>query len=197
MYPANQLVDPTHPGANLKKAKFPFALRDDVGIRMLPVGLLLREERQFPAIPILTWAERVQKAREARICGNKSTNTPDIRLSKFQDGEQLYPEKDYNNTVLSSRNTTPRQPFLDMKLKKTEKRVPMSFHVATSKARMGSFRYQRKRLETRLRSALNLIVAKGAFHDTNEGRIGINMADSGRKWVMQGMNISLALLNSK
>ncbi|PPQ82707.1 hypothetical protein CVT25_009404 [Psilocybe cyanescens] len=186
VYKSDLLIDPNHPAAPLKKAVFPSIRRDDLGIKMMPLGLLLREERQFPAIPVLSWRERVEMAQEAGITCNPRLNTPNIRNSKFKPGEQLYPMHDYNNVLLPSHKITPCSPVLGLMLKKTQRRVPMSLHVATSKVRMGQFRHQRKHLETRLRAAINLIVTKGAYFDREAGKIGINMDDGGRKWAMQG-----------
>ncbi|KAH9474593.1 hypothetical protein JR316_0013055 [Psilocybe cubensis] len=186
VYKAEQLVDPGHPAASIRKALFPNVRRDDLGIKMMPTGLLLREKRQFPAIPILSWRERVEMAKEGGLTARHLQNNINLRGTIFKPGEQLYPKYDYNNVLLPTQKITPCSPVLDVLLKKTWRRVPMAFHISTSKARMGSFRHQRKHIEKRLRAAINLIVTRGAYFDREADKIGINMEDSGRKWVMQG-----------
>lgn len=194
VYRPEQLVDPNHPAVFLRKAFFPSIRRDDVGIKMIPTGLLLQEARQFPAIPILSWRERVEMVKEGGITAQHLRNNKvDLRGTTFKPGEQLYPKYDYNNVLLPTQKITPCSSVLDLMLKKTWRRVPMSFHISTSKARMGSFRHQRKHIEKRLRAAINLIVSKGAYFDREAGKIGINMEDSGRKWAMQGVYFLLFL----
>lgn len=93
--------------------------------------------------------------------------------------------------------------------KKLARRIPMSYLTATSKERMGSKRYMRRRITTRIKTALNLIVTRGAYVDQTEIQNGTGQLKEdgseirhnpspclkfdneeasvmGEKWIMQG-----------
>ncbi|KAF4613276.1 hypothetical protein D9613_011015 [Agrocybe pediades] len=182
----NQVLDPSHPLAGVQKPKLPYVRRDALGVKTMPMGLLLKEPRLFAPIPPLTWKERVQWAIEAGMTGIQHARRPSFRATGLDDGEQLYPPEDYNHTVIPARRVQPQGKYRELALEKVARRVPMSCHVSTSKKRMGADRYMRREVEKRLRAALNYIVARGAYYDVLEKKIKFNPEDVGRKWAMQG-----------
>ncbi|KDR77154.1 hypothetical protein GALMADRAFT_246388 [Galerina marginata CBS 339.88] len=181
------VVDPSHPAAGVAKIKFPIIRAEAIGVKLLPMGLLLRELRPFPATPILTWTERVQWAKKAGLTGKRNSVAPNIPPnSSFDLSSQLYPERDYNSLLIPARRIIPQGALLDLALERAARRVPMSLHISTSKKRMGQFRYMRRHIEKRIRAAINMIVTKGAHTSGPDETIQFDANDAGRKWVLQG-----------
>ena len=77
--------------------------------------------------------------------------------------------------------------------KKLARRIPMSYLTATSKERMGNKTHMRRRITTRIKTALNLIVTRGAYEDQSNIQIPRLKFDNeeasimGERWIMQGM----------
>ena len=166
-------------------------------MKIRPLGLLLNAPpvSQFPHIPILKWKDRVRWARAAGIEGNPQASSPRVPAGWPYEalGRQLYPAGDYNNFVIPPKKVTPRGVFLQLALKRAAHRVPISLHISTSKKRMGQDRHMRRRIEKRLRAAVNIIVTRGASASTvpegktvDDASITLSDADTGRRWVMQG-----------
>lgn len=78
------------------------------------------------------------------------------------------------------------------KKKKLARRIPMSYLTATSRERMGNKTHMRRRITTRIKTALNLIVARGAYMDQSNiqpPRLKFDNEEAsvmGEKWIMQG-----------
>jgi hypothetical protein len=78
------------------------------------------------------------------------------------------------------------------KKKNLTRRIPMSYITATSKERMGQKTHMRRRITTRIKTTLNLIVTRGAYVDQSETHLPQVKFDDeeaslmGEKWVMQG-----------
>ena len=168
-----------------------------------PRGLLYPFQRHF-----LTWAERVQRAKEAGVTAVEKVKDQPMLLwteSGKPVGEmQIYPQASVNGLPLPDCLTKPTGPLLKLAWKKAQRRIPMSSFTVTSKARMGSLRCTRRIITLRMKAALNMIVTRGAYfgdratrnygiveeapgvRDTPSRSMMFDEEDVGRKWVMQG-----------
>ena len=151
----------------------------------------------------VTWAERIQHAKKAgmRVVSTDLFGADNQRV----DDCDLFPRSELGNKRLPGHRSVPQGALKDLALKKLALRIPMSYLTATSKERMGSKRYMRRRITTRIKTALNLIVTRGAYVDQNEaGQLKEDALEvkhnslphlkfdneeasvMGEKWIMQG-----------
>ncbi|KAF8895855.1 hypothetical protein CPB84DRAFT_1781993 [Gymnopilus junonius] len=190
-YVYKDVLDPSHPATGVS-VKFPNIRDEDIGVKIRPLSLLLPKQLPFPAIPIVTWAERVKWAKSVGIVGVPGSKSPKIPAHLgLTPKDQLYPEEDYNSFVIPAKRVIPRGPLFDLALRKAARRVHASLHVSTSKKRMGADRYMRRGIETRLRAAMNMIITRGASAGVKSGTppntpIVVSEADAGKHWIMQG-----------
>lgn len=112
------------------------------------------------------WAERIQHAKKV---GMKvvSTDLVGAQNQKIEDSD-LFPKSELGNKRLPGHRSVPQGALKDLALKKLARRVPMSYLTATSKERMGAKTHMRRRITTRIKTALNLIVTRGAYADPSE-----------------------------
>ena len=166
------LLDPSHPAAKLKPLQLPSWQADGIKIRLVPMALLQKPASQCsgedPFVrKFVSWAERIQHAKKV---GMKVASTGDLVGAHNQRIEDcdLFPKSELGNKRLPGYRSVPRGALKDLALKKLALRIPMSYLTATSKERMGAKRYMRQRITTRIKTALNLIVARGAYVDQSE-----------------------------
>lgn len=169
------LLDPSHPAAKLKPQHIPSWQADGIKIKLVPMALLQKPEsmcngedpfrRRF-----VPWAERVQYAKKAGMKAVPTVGGGDLVGAHNQrvDDSDLFPKSELGNKRLPGHRSIPQGALKDLALKKLALRVPMSYLTATSKERMGSKKYMRERITTRIKTALNLIITRGAYVDQSE-----------------------------
>ncbi|KAF8797564.1 hypothetical protein BYT27DRAFT_7152515 [Phlegmacium glaucopus] len=203
------LLDPSHPATKLKPQQIPSWQADGIKVRLVPMALLQKPESMCSgedpfSRPFMSWAERIQHAKKAGIRVVSTVGGGHLCGAHNQriDDSDLYPKSELGNKRLPGHRSVPQGALKDLALKKLALRIPMSYLTATSKERMGSKRYMRRRITTRIKTALNLIVARGAYVDQNEVQKGTGQLKEdmlprlkfdneeaslmGRKWIMQG-----------
>ena len=154
----------------------------------------------------IPWAERIQHAKKAGMKVTVDLVGPDNQ--RIEDND-LFPKSQLGNKRLPGNRSVPQGTLKDLALKKLALRIPMSYLTATSKERMGHKTHMRRRITTRIKTALNLIVTRGAYVDQNgiqnascqlkEGESEIKLSPlpclkfdneeascMGQKWIMQG-----------
>ena len=206
------LLDPSHPATKLKPQQFPLWQADGIKIKLVPMALLQKPVSQCSGEDpftrhFVTWAERIQHAKKA---GMKvvSTDLVGAQNQRIEDND-LFPKSELGNKRLPGYRSAPRGALKDLTLKKLALRIPMSYITATSKERMGQKTHMRRRVTTRIKTALNLIVARGAYVDQSEIQNGAGQVKGdeseikqnplpglkfdneeaslmGEKWIMQG-----------
>ena len=199
------MLDPSHPSVRMRISQFPKTStnKDVLGIQIFPMARLVYGPNPYPTVPIVTWSERVLKAREAGFSGVRTKGGVLLCKGKDEMGrpipypgtDQVYPEDDVHTYGIPTRNATPKGRLLELAMRKLSRRIPMSFSNATSKKRMGSFAYMRAKIAKRLRGAMQLIATRGAYAvqhidpSTGEQRSEICLDDTkaGKKWTMQGV----------
>ncbi len=189
-------------------------------MKIFPMALLEKHVEVYPfRRPFVTWHQRVQRAKDAGVIAIEVKSKPTLFWKEFSKPvglEQVYPE-DGRETLRRARlpecRALPSDNLLGVALKRAQRRVPMSFFITTSKARMGALRCTRRIITLRIKAALNLIVSRGAYYD--EERVAtkkeISSSDAvepehcskngqppvmqfnkeeavsmGRKWILQG-----------
>ena len=155
----------------------------------------------------VSWAERIQHAKEAgmRVVSADLFGAHNQRV----DDCNLFPKSKLGNRRLPGHRSIPQGALMDLAVKKLALRIPMSYITATSKERMGPKRYMRRRITTRIKTALNLIVTRGAYVAQSEIQNGAGQLKEdepeikynplprlnfdneeaslmGEKWIMQG-----------
>ena len=154
------------------------------------------------------WAERVRYARRAGIKVGSKGELIGEHNQRIEDCD-LFPKTELGNKRLPGHRSVPQGPLNDLAMKKLAFRIPMSYLTATSKERMGQKTHMRHRVTTRIKTALNLIVTRGAYMDRNEIQNGAGQPKEdeseikriqsprlsfdkeeaslmGQKWIMQG-----------
>jgi hypothetical protein len=151
------------------------------------------------------WAERVRYARRAGIKVGPKGELVGEHDQRIEDCD-LFPKSELGNKRLAGHRSVPQGPLKDLAMKKLAFRIPMSYLTATSKERMGPKTHMRRRVTTRVKTALNLIVTRGAYVDQNEIQNGAGQPKEefkhipsprlkfdneeaslmGEKWIMQG-----------
>lgn len=140
-------------------------------MKIFPMALLEKPAEVYPfRRPFVTWHQRVQRAKDAGVIAVEVKGKPTLfwrNSSKPVGLEQVYPE-DAQETLRRARlpecRTPPSENLLGVALKRAQRRVPMSFFITTSKARMGALRCTRRIITLRIKAALNLIVTRGAYY---------------------------------
>jgi hypothetical protein len=171
-----QLLDPSHPATKFKPQQLPTWQVDCIKIRLVPMALLQKPTSQCSGEDpfsrnFVPWAERVRYARRAGI--KVGTNGELVGEHNQRIGDcDLFPESELGNKKLPRHRSVPQGPLKDLAMKKLAFRIPMSYLTATSKERMGQKRHMRRRVTTRIKTALNLIVTRGAYVDQNETQNG-------------------------
>lgn len=207
------LLDPSHPATKLKPQQIPSWQADGIKIRLVPMALLQKPEPMCSgedpfARMFIPWAKRIQYAKRAgiRVEGVDLFGAHNQRI----DDSDLFPKSELGNKRLPGHCSVPKGALKDLALKKMSLRIPMSYLTATSKERMGPKRYMRRKVTTRIKTALNLIVTRGAYVDQSEIRNGTDQMMKedesetthnpllhlkfndeeaslmGEKWIMQG-----------
>lgn len=210
---AATLLDPSHPATKLKPQHLPLWQADGIKIKLVPMALLQKPGSQCSGEDLFSrnfvpWAERIQHAKKA---GMKVASTGDLVGADNQRIEDydLFPKSELGNKRLPGHRSVPQGVLKDLALKKLALRVPMSYLTATSKERMGQKTHMRHRITTRIKTALNLIVTRGAYVDQSEIQDGSGQLKEdeseinpnplprikfdneeaslvGEKWIMQG-----------
>ncbi|KAF8153014.1 hypothetical protein B0H34DRAFT_721836 [Crassisporium funariophilum] len=162
------VLDPSHPGLSLRPPSVPSWRGPGLGIKLVPMALLQQPDTgvsPFPR-PMMIWSERVQRVKDAGITATIVRNRPTLidRSGNHPDDVQLFFEHVMNR--LSGRRAELQGSLRTLALRKLSLRVPMSYLTATSKDRMGPKRHMRRRITTRIKTALNLIVSRGAYVET-------------------------------
>ena len=163
------LLDPLHPATKLKPQQIPSWQADGIKIRLVPMALLQTPEP---------------------MCGGKDPfYRPFISWA-----ERIQHAKKAGMRVVSTSDGV--YGVHDQNIDDSRVRIPMSYLTATSKERMGPKRYMRRRITTRIKTTLNLIVTRGAYVDQNEIQNGTDQPRlkfdnreatlMGEKWIMQG-----------
>ena len=206
------LLDPSHPATKLKPQQLPLWEADGIKIKLVPMALLQKPLSQCSgkdpfARHFVPWAERIQHAKKA---GMKvvSTELVGAQNQRIEDCD-LFPKSELGNKRLPGHRSVPRGAIKDLVLKKLARRIPMSYITATSKERMGQKTHMRRRVTTRIKTALNLIMTRGAYVDQSEiqkeaGQLNEDESETkqnpfpllkfdneeaslmGEKWIMQG-----------
>lgn len=176
------------------------------------------ESTSFPfRRSFLPWDERVKKAMDAGIIAVEDRRIRRLVWKHTQEpvGDvQIYPEDDVEllrRTRSEASQIDRMSPLFELHVRKAQRRVPMSMLAATSKAKMGTLRSQRRTNVLRIKAALNLIVCRGAYFGDPSTKnqaftpsktafdqaspeaqpvIQFNDEDSGRQWCMQGLSVS-------
>ena len=141
-------------------------------VKIFPVALLEKPAQVYPfRRPSVTWDQRVQRAKDAGVVAIEVKSKPTLfwrDSSKPVGLEQVYPEG-AQETLWRARlpecRALPSEKLLGVALQRAQRRVPMSFFIITSKARMGALRCTRRIITLRVKAALNLIVTRGAYYD--------------------------------
>lgn len=210
---APAILDPSHPATKLKSPYLPSWQAEGIKIKLVPMALLQKPVSHCGgkdpfARNFVPWAERIQHAKNA---GMKVLSTGDLVGAHNQRIEDcdLFPKSELGNKRIPGYRSVPKGALKDLALKKLALRIPMSYLTATSKERMGPKRYMRRRITTRIKTALNLIVARGAYVDQSEIQNGTGQLKEdkseikqkplpplkfdneeaslmGKKWIMQG-----------
>ena len=196
------LLDSSHPATKLKPQQIPSWQVDGIKIKLVPMALLQRPasicsgadpfSRMF-----VPWVEKIQHMKKVVSSGGAP------------DDYDLFLQLELGNKRLPGRRSIPQGALKELALKKLALRIPMSYLTATSKERMGSKRYMRRRITTRIKTALNLIVTRGAYVNQSEIQNGADQLNEdrsksnhkpllplkfdneeaslmGEKWIMQG-----------
>ena len=185
------LLDPSHPATKLKPQQLPLWHADGIKIKIVPMALLQEPSSRCSGKDPFTrnfvpWAERIQHAKKVGM----------------EEDCHLFPSSELGNKRLPGHRSVPRGAIKDLALKKLARRIPMSYLTATSKDRMGPKTHMRRRITTRIKTALNLIVTRGAYVDQSEIQNGAGSQNNGplphlkfdneeasrmgEKWIMQG-----------
>jgi len=215
------LLDPSHPATKLKPQQIPSWQAEGIKVRLVPMALLQKPEPMCSGEDpfsrnFVPWAERIQHAKKAGIRAVSTVGVDSLSLvgahNQMIDDSDLFPKSELGNKRLPGHRSVPQGVLKDLALKKLALRVPMSYLTATSKERMGSKRYMRRRITTRIKTALNLIVTRGAYVDQNEiqhGTAGSEIKHNpspplkfdneeaslmGEKWIMQGNHDTIDFL---
>ncbi|KAF9523812.1 hypothetical protein CPB83DRAFT_862324 [Crepidotus variabilis] len=170
---SSQPLDPTHPAANWNPRGLPQHITNGLQLRAIPVALLDTPQHSFSPFkrPFVTWNERVQKAMDAGVMGVQAGRQLNIvwkQTGQLVGNTQIYSEDDQDllrRTRLEGRDLNPASPLFSAKLQRAKRRVPMSLFIVTSKAKMGSLRCRRKTIASRVKTALNYIVSRGAYFE--------------------------------
>jgi len=173
---AATLLDLSHPATKLKPQQIPSWQADGIKIRLVPMALLQKPasmcggEDPFSRT-FVTWIEKIQHMKKAgmRVVSPGAPDDYDLFL-KFELG----------NKTLPGRRSIPQGALKEMALKKLALRIPMSYLTATSRERMGPKRYMRRRITTRIKTTLNLIVTRGAYVDQSEIQNGADQLNEDR-----------------
>ena len=168
---AATLLDPSHPATKIKPQHLPSWQADGIRVKLVPMALLQKPLSQCSGVDpfirnFVPWDERVQHAKDA---GMKvvSSDLVGAQNQRIEDCD-LFPESELGNKRLPGHRSVPHGEIKDLKLKKLARRIPMSYLTATSKERMGHKTHMRRRIATRVKTALNLIVTRGAYVDQSE-----------------------------
>ena len=210
------LLDPSHPATKLKPQQIPSWQVDGIKIRLVPMALLQKPESMCSGEDLfsrtfMSWAERIQHAKKEgmTVVGHDLFGAHNQRI----DDSDLFPKSELGNKQLPAHRSVPKGVLKDLALKKLSLRIPMSYLTATSKERMGSKRYMRQRITTRIKTALSLIVTRGAYVDRTETQNGTSQRREddgsehkplpplkfnneeaslmGGKWIMQGNSLAI------
>ena len=208
---ASTLLDPSHPATKLKPGQLPLWQADGIKIRLVPMAILQKPVTRCSgedlfARNFVPWAERIQHAKKAGMKVGSTVDLVGAHNERIEDYD-LFPKSELGNKRLPGHRSVPRDALKDLALKKLALRVPMSYLTATSKERMGQKKYMRERITTRIKTALNLIVTRGAYVDQSEiqnGQLKENESEikhnplphlkfdneeasfMGERWIMQG-----------
>ena len=208
------LLDPLHPATKLKPHQIPSWQADGIKIKLVPMALLQKPESMCSGEDpfsrmFVPWAERIQHAKKA---GMRATRVDLLGADNQSiDDSDLFPKSLLGNKRLPLHRSMPRGALKDLALKKLSLRIPMSYLTATSKDRMGAKRHMRRRITTRIKTALNLIVTRGAYVDQNEIQDETGQLEGkplshlkfdseeaslmGEKWIMQGTGLPIFLIS--
>ncbi|KAF9460424.1 hypothetical protein BDZ94DRAFT_1266212 [Collybia nuda] len=155
-------IDPSHPAVGRRRNAFPKFNHEACWVKAFPMALL--------GEPVFTWPEphyRIIDTWEDRI--DRARHAQDLAGYKAKDLPEI------SQMILN--NERPNS-------------VPMSLLVATSKKRTSSKKVIRSKISRRLKTALTLIVARGADVDEVNGKktIVFNQDEAKRAddWILRG-----------
>ena len=211
---STSLLDPSHPATKLKPQQLPLWQADGLKIKLVPMALLQKPLSQCSgedpfARNFVSWAERIQHAKKAglKVVSSELVGPQNQRIEDWD----LFPKSELGNKRLPGHRSVVQGSLKDLALKKLARRIPMSYLTSTSKERMGSKAHMRRRITTRIKTALNLIVTRGAYVDQrgtqNEAgqlkkdeseikhdplpHLKFDNEEAGEKWIMQGTSLPL------
>jgi hypothetical protein len=171
------LLDPSHPTAKTSLKQFPSAKNQYFRLRAFPNALLSKPETAGPPTRpnIDLWAERVARATVSR----KNLTLEQIDTKSYSASELSHQLLEFvTPPVLTSH---------------PEGSIPMSLYFSIGKARTHKHAVIRRRLRTKFKAAINLVVTRGAGVEetsTDAQELTLNadgVRQRGDKWILPGM----------
>ncbi|KAF5350625.1 hypothetical protein D9756_008691 [Leucocoprinus leucothites] len=167
-----EFLDPSHPAMKMRQKQFPSTINPYFRLRAIPTALLMKSEMivPLPRPQIDLWTERIARAAASR---------------KEQPIEQT--DKSSPSNVASRLLDFVAPPLL---MSHPKGSIPMTIFFTTSKARTHKHCTKRRRLRTKIRGVINLIVTRGAaVRDAASDLKGIIFNDDevrqrGDKWIL-------------